>query len=86
MIGIRNDNSRHGRSLGELAQLRIRQLNRINNIYAGAGQDRAGEEVDFCGGIVDLPDPETGHKLMEIGRGHAGRMAETGSLGKAVAL
>src|ERR1700676_4387777 len=82
MIGIRNDNSPDLRRLGELAQLRIGQRNWINNIDAGAGQDRTGEQVSFYGGIVGLPDPRAGQKLMEIWSRHAGRMAETAGLGK----
>src|ERR1700719_669057 len=76
MIRIRNDDSCDLCRLGELAQLRIRQLNRINNIDAGAGQDRAGKQVDFCGRIVDLPDPKDGQKLMKVRRRHGGRVLE----------
>ena len=86
MIGIGNDNSRDLRRLGELTQLRIRQRNWIENIDAGVCQNRAGEEVSFYGGIVGLPDPKAGQKLMEIGSNHAGSVPEREGLGKVVAL
>jgi hypothetical protein len=86
MIGTCNDNSRDFCRFGELAQLRIRQRNRINNTEAGTGEDRAGEEVSFYGGIVGLPDPKAGQKLMEIGNNHAGSVPERDGLGKVVAL
>ena len=70
MIGVRNDNSRDLRRLGKLAQLRVRQRNRIDNIDTDAGQDRAGEQVNFCGGIVGLPNPKAGQKVMKIGSRH----------------
>ena len=86
MIGIGNDNSGHRRRFGELPEPWIRQRNWIHNINTGVCQNRAGEEVNFCGRIVGLPDPEAGQKLIEIGRRHRWRMAETEGVGKGVAL
>src|ERR1700736_4845524 len=82
MIGVGNDDSRYRRRLRQLAQVRIREGNWINNIEAGVGQNCAGEQVSFYEGIVILPDPKAGQKLMKIGQRHGGSVPESGSLGK----
>src|SRR6266705_1514956 len=82
MIDVGNDNSGYRCGLGKLSQLVIGQDNRIDNVNAAAGQDGAGKEISFYGGIIGLPEPESGQKEMKIGRRHGGRVAETGGLSK----
>ena len=86
MIGVGNDNSGYRCGLGKLSQLVIGQGNRIDNVNAAAGEDGAGREISFYGGIIGLPEPESGQKMMKIGRRHGGKVPETGGLSKAVAL
>lgn len=86
MIGVGNDNSGYRCSLGKLSQLVIGQGNRIDKVKAAAGQDCAGKEISFYGGIIGLPEPKAGQKAMKIGRRHGGSVPETGGLSKAVAL
>ncbi len=85
MIGVGNDNSGYRSGLGKLSQLVIGQGNRIDKVKAAAGQDCAGKEISFYGGIMGLPEPEAGQKVMKIGRRHGGRVPETGGLSKVVA-
>src|SRR2546428_2137016 len=82
MISVGNDNSGYRCGLGKLSQLVIGQDNRIDNVNAAAGQDCARKEISFYGGIIDLPKPEAGQKVMKIGRRHGGRVPETGVLAR----
>src|SRR5947208_13102520 len=82
MISVGNDNSGYRCGLGKLSQLVIGQENRIDNVNAAAGQDRARKEISFYGGIMSLPEPEAGQKVMKIGRRHSGRVLETGGVSK----
>src|SRR6266436_1224081 len=82
MIGVGNDNSGYRCGLGKLSQLVIGQGNRIDKVNAAAGQDCARKEISFYGGIMGLPEPEPGQKVMKIGRRHGGRVPETGALSK----
>src|SRR2546430_1260392 len=82
MISVGNDNSGYRCGLGKLSQLVIGQDNRIDNVNAAAGQDCARKEISFYGGIMGLPKPEAGQKVMKIGRRHGGRVPETGGLAR----
>ena len=86
MISVGNDNSGYRCGLGKLSQLVIGQENRIDNVNAAAGQDRARKEISFYEGIMGLPEPEAGQKVMKIGRRHGGRVPETRGVSKVVAL
>src|SRR5438876_613715 len=82
MISVGNDNSGYRCGLGKLSQLVIGQDNRIDNVNAAAGQDCARKEISFYGGIIGLPKPEAGQKVMKIGRRHGGRVPETAGLAR----